>query len=125
MNKIKKIITDILYVSKLTNINNKKRLILSSVVLSQIVVFADVALIVIFSAIITNQLSEIQFFYKYINFILENKFLLFPIIGIRYLCNYFQSMILKTLEQNVWKNLRIYFMSEMLSRRSYSTGNCV
>ena len=85
MNKIKKIITDILYVSKLTNINNKKRLILSSVVLSQIVVFADVALIVIFSAIITNQLSEIQSFYKYINFILENKFLLFPIIGIRYL----------------------------------------
>ena len=123
MNKIKKIITDILYVSKLTNINNKKRLILSSVVLSQIVVFADVALIVIFSAIITNQLSEIQSFYKYINFILENKFLLFPIIGIRYLCNYFQSMILKTLEQNVWKNLRIYFMSEMLSRRSYSTGD--
>lgn len=123
MNKIKKIITDILYVSKLTNINNKKRLILASVVLSQIVVFADVALIVIFSAIITNQLSEIQSFYKYINFILENKFLLFPIIGIRYLCNYFQGMILKTLEQNVWKNLRIYFMSEMLSRRSYSTGD--
>ena len=91
MNKIKKIITDVLYVSKLTNINNKKRLILSSVVLSQIVVFADVALIVIFSAIITNQLSEIQSFYKYINFILENKFLLFPIIGIRYLCNYFQK----------------------------------
>ena len=32
-------------------------------------------------------------------------------------------MILKTLEQNVWQNLRVYFMSEMLSRRSYSTGD--
>ena len=60
MKKIKKIVNDILYVSKLTNVKNKKRLILTSVLLSQIVVFADVALIIIFSAIITDQLTEIQ-----------------------------------------------------------------
>ncbi len=123
MKKIKKIVNDILYVSKLTNVKNKKRLILTSVLLSQIVVFADVALIIIFSAIITDQLTEIQFFYKYIKIVLDNKFLLFPIIGIRYITNYFQNLIIKNLEQNVWKNLRIYFMSEMLSRRSYSTGD--
>ena len=123
MKNIQKIISDVLYVSKLTKIKNKKRLILTSVLLSQIVVFMDVALIVIFSSLITNQLSDVASFSKYVEFILENKILLFPIIGIRYVCNYFQNMILKTLEQNVWQNLRVYFMSEMLSRRSYSTGD--
>ena len=48
MKNIQKIISDVLYVSKLTKIKNKKRLILTSVLLSQIVVFMDVALIVIF-----------------------------------------------------------------------------
>jgi ABC-type bacteriocin/lantibiotic exporter with double-glycine peptidase domain len=123
MKNIKKIIIDVLYVSKLTNIKNKKRLIIVSVLLSQIVVFADVALIIIFSSLITNQVSDVESFSKYVEFILQNKILLFPIIGARYICNYFQNMILKKLEQKVWKNLRIYFMSEMLSRRSYSTGD--
>lgn len=120
MKNIKKIITDVLYVSKLTNIKNKKRLIIASVLLSQIVVFADVALIIIFSSLITNQVSDVESFSKYIEFILQNKILLFPIIGARYICNYFQNMILKKLELKVWKNLRIYFMSEMLSRKLFN-----
>ena len=41
----------------------------------------DVILIVIFSSL-NNQLSDVASFSKYVEFILENKILLFPIIGI-------------------------------------------
>ena len=49
---------DILYVSKVTGVTNKKVIIFTVVILSQITAFSDVLLIVIFAAIITESVSE-------------------------------------------------------------------
>lgn len=123
MKNLLKIINDVFFVSKLTKINNKKKLIIVSVLLSQIAVIADVLIIIIFSSLIVNQTSEITLLQNILTIIFKNKILIFVIVLIRYISQYYQNLILKKLEQNVWKNLRTYFLSEMLSRRSYSTGD--
>ena len=43
-----------LYVSKLTNVNNKKIRIFLSVILANLIVAIDIGIIVIFSALLTN-----------------------------------------------------------------------
>jgi len=123
MNNIREMIRDVLYVSKITNTRNKKILILISVLLSQVAAFTDVALIVIFSALIGNQFTNIDFVNSFLEVILQNKYLLFPIVFLRYLFNYIHIIILKKIELSVWRNLRQYFLREIFDRRNYSTGD--
>ena len=67
MNRVKQVIDDIFYVSKLTKIKNKKLLIISSVILSQLSAGTDLLLIGIFAAVITNQFTNVDV----LNLILE------------------------------------------------------
>ena len=58
MNLFKEIFEDVLYASKITSVGNKKLILFSVVFLSQLTAFSDVALIVIFAAIITEEYEE-------------------------------------------------------------------
>ena len=52
--KSKQLIKDILFVSKITNVNRKKRIIISAVMLAQISAITDILIIIFFSILITD-----------------------------------------------------------------------
>ena len=51
VNYLKEIVSDILYVSKITKTKNKKRTIIFSVLLTQLIAFADIGIILFFTTI--------------------------------------------------------------------------
>ena len=69
MTKLKKIINDIIFVSRLTNVNKKKLRIFLSVVLANFTVFFDILVILVFAYLIGNSDSEPEF---YVEFIINN-----------------------------------------------------
>jgi ATP-binding cassette subfamily B protein len=123
MSNLKKILSDILYVSKLTETKNKKVLILISVLFSQITALSDVFLIAIFANLIIQQLTNIQFINEIIIFVTSNKFLIFLVVVLRFFFQYQQNMILKRIEETTSKNLKVYILREIFSKRNYSTAD--
>ncbi len=123
MNKYKKIVKDILYLSKITKTKNKKILIVFSVALSQLTALSDILLIAIFSALIVNQFTTIEILNNFLNLVIDYKFLIIFIIIAKYTFQYLQGMILKKIELNVNKNLKIYFLNEIFDKRNYSVAD--
>ena len=56
VNYLKEIVSDILYVSKITKTKNKKRTIIFSVLLTQLIAFADIGIILFFTMKSTQSL---------------------------------------------------------------------
>ena len=52
MSKFKNILRDIIFVSRISTTTNKKLLIITSVILTQVAAYPDIGIIVIFSALI-------------------------------------------------------------------------
>ena len=123
MKELRNIIRDVLYVSKITKTKRKKILIFFSVGLSQLSAFTDVALIGVFSALITEQFTSIGIVNLFLEFLLNNKYLIIVLVFFRYLFQYLQIMILKKIEFNVYKNLRLHLLSEIFDKRNYSSSD--
>lgn len=123
MNKFRLFVRDVLYVSKATGTGNKKRLILTSVILSQITALMDIFIIMIFSVIIVNEFSGIIFVDEILTWFQVNNYLLILIVIIRFIFLYFKSMILRKIELNVMKNLKVYLLSEIFDKKNYSTSD--
>jgi len=121
--ELRNIIRDVLYVSKITKTKRKKILIFFSVGLSQLSAFTDVALIGVFSALITEQFTSIGIVNLFLEFLLNNKYLIIVLVFFRYLFQYLQIMILKKIEFNVYKNLRLHLLSEIFDKRNYSSSD--
>ena len=118
--KIKVVIRDTLFVSKVTKTNKKKITILYSVFLSQLIAFSDILIILLFTKLFsnTNVLPEIL---EAFEILFEIKILLPLTIVLRYFIQYLQSIVLKKLEYNVQANLKIYMLEEIFKNRNYST----
>lgn len=123
LKKFKILIKDTLYVSKITKTSNKKVLILTAVVLSQLSAFMDILIILFFTYFITNTISANEFLLNSLLNIFSFPILLPVIIISRYLCNYFQIMIIKKLELNVQKNLKIHLLKQVFEKRNYSVAD--
>lgn len=123
MNNFKNIVSDILYVSKLTGTRNKKVLIFLSVTLSQITALLDVFLIAIFANLIVQQLTNIEYINNVLLFVIENKLLLFFVVITRFFFQYHQNMILKKIEETTSKNLKTYILKEIFNKRNYSVAD--
>lgn len=122
MNKLSKTtLRDLLYVSKITNVGRKKILITTSVILSQATAFTDVTIISIFAYIISGEITDISFINKYLDLILKFKFTLPIFVIIRFILMYFQRSILKNIELNVSKNLRVHILEQIINKKNYST----
>ena len=76
--RFKKIIKDVIFVSQLTGVDKKKIRILLSVLLANLTVFFDILVILVFANLIDKSNINDAF---YIEFILDNIFLL-PVIVI-------------------------------------------
>lgn len=123
MSKFKNILHDILYVSKITGTKNKKILIFSSVALSQLTAFTDVAIISIFSLLVTDEKSGIYLIDIALTFIESNKYILIFLVILRFLFMYFQRIILMKIEINVTKNLKVYILKEIFDKKNYSVAD--
>ena len=87
MANFKSILKDILYVSKVSKTENKKLLILASVVLTQVAAYTDIGIIVIFSAIIVDQYTGIKLLNDLIEVFVNNIYLLPILVIFRFFFN--------------------------------------
>lgn len=123
MLKLRLFIRDVLYVSKVTGTGNKKILIFISVLLSQITAVIDIFIIMIFSVLIVNEFSGILIFDNILSWIQLNRYLLIVIVILRFIFLYFQQIILRNIELNVMKNLKVYLLEEIFDKKNYSTSD--
>ena len=89
MSKFKNILKDILYVSRISKTENKKLLILTSVILTQVAAYTDIGIIVIFSALIVDQYTGIQFLNNIIEIFVDNTYLLPLLVSFSFLISIF------------------------------------
>ena len=112
MEKLKIFVNDILYVSKKTGTNNKKLLILTSVLLSNLTAAADIGIIVLFTKFFTDGTTYGDRFENFLELLFSIELFLPFLIIMRFIFVYFQNYILKILELRVQKNLKTYLLSE-------------
>ena len=123
MEKLRIFVNDILYVSKKTGTNNKKLLILTSVLLSNLTAAADIGIIVLFTRFFSDGTTYGERFEEIIDILLSTKFFLPILIIFRFIFVYFQNYILKLLELRVQKNLKTYLLSEVFDKSNYSIAD--
>ena len=123
MTNFRNIFRDIIYVSRISKTQNKKLLIFTSIVLTQASAYTDIGIIVIFSAIIVNQYTGIELLNNLIGLFVDNTFLIPVLVIFRFVFQYCQKMILKNIEINVNKNLKIHILGELLEQKNYSTAD--
>jgi ABC-type multidrug transport system fused ATPase/permease subunit len=121
--KLKIFINDILYVSKKTGTNNKKLLILASVLLSNLNAAADIGIIILFTKFFSDSATYGAIFEEVLDLFFSIKFFLPLLIVSRFVFVYFQNYILKILELRVQKNLKTYLLSEVFDKSNYSIAD--
>ena len=122
MKLFKIIVNDIYLASKITNVGNKKLILFLVVVLSQLTAFSDVALIVIFAAVITGNYDD-GLTTPLIEFFLDYVYLIPFLVILRFVLTYTQSMTMKKLEMRVTRNIKVYLLREVFEKRNYSVAD--
>ena len=120
--KINKIKNDILYVSKLTKVRNKKTTIFFVVFLSQIIVFLDILIIVLFTKILIGNVEGFKFI-EFFDFVLNKKISLPLLILLRYYIQYKQNLTLKDLQLKIGNSLKSYIFSEIFKSKNFSVAD--
>ncbi len=121
--KLNSMYKDVLYVSKITNTRNKKIRILLTVVLSNLVAAVDIGLILIFSAIITDEFQSNNILSFLVEIFLNNRFLIPVLVLSRFVFVYIQSINLKLLELEIGRNLKKRLLEEVFSKSNYSISD--
>ena len=123
MKLFKKILNDVYFASKITNVGNKKLILFTVVVLSQLTAVSDVALIVIFAAVITGSYEE-GVIAPLVTFFMEYTILIPFVVVARFVFTYMQSMTMKKLELRVTRNIKVYLLKKrFLKKRNYSVAD--
>ncbi len=120
MTKLKQIFLDIIFVSRMTNVNKKKLRILFSVLLANFTVLFDILVILVFAYIIEDSNSEPSI---YIKFIIENIYLLPFLVVLRFLFIYVERINIQSLQLQVEENLRTHLMKEVFEKSNYSVAD--
>ena len=119
MNKLKKTISEVLYISKITAVNKKKIRILLSVFLANVNVLADILIILFFANIIVGEVTSSAV----LNNVVEKLYLLPLIIFIRFINNFIQAANIINLQLNVESNLKDYLIREIYKKGNYSIAD--
>jgi ABC-type multidrug transport system fused ATPase/permease subunit len=119
----REILEDVFYASKITSVGNKKLILFTVVFLSQLTAFSDVALIVIFAAIITDEYDQSGLISPIVEIFLENLYLLPCLVVGRFAFTYIQSMTMKKLEMRVTRNIKVHLLREVFEKRNYSVAD--
>lgn len=120
--KIKKITNDVLYVSKLTKVENKKTIIFFIVLMSQVIALFDILIIILFTNLITGVSEELKFL-KAFDFIFNMKAFLPSLIILRYYLQYKQNYSLKDLQLRIGNSLKSYIFSDIFKSKNFSVAD--
>jgi ABC-type multidrug transport system fused ATPase/permease subunit len=124
LTKIKVLIEKTLYVSKLTNVPNKKLRIFLSVVFANIAVILDLLIIILFSIMLTEEINFTNtVIVDSINIFLKNKFLLIFLVLIRFGSLLIERLNLELLTLKVGENLRLNLMRQSFEKGNLSTSD--
>tara|TARA_B100001029_G_scaffold179812_1_gene191263 strand:- start:7435 stop:9060 length:1626 start_codon:yes stop_codon:yes gene_type:complete len=121
--KLKIMYRDVLYISKITDTRNKKIRILLTVVLSNFVAAVDIGLILIFSAVITNEFQSDNMLSFIVDIFLKYRFLIPFLVVARFVFVYIQSINLKMLELEIGRKLKKRLLEEVFSKSNYSISD--
>ena len=111
---------EILFVSKITEINNKKLIVTLSLFLTNIGVLSDILIIVIFASFFKSDSVSIN---PLFNFFIEKNYLLLLIIILRFLSIYLDKMIQQNLQLKVRESLRNRVLREIFKKGNFSVAD--
>jgi ATP-binding cassette, subfamily B, bacterial len=124
LTKIKVLIEKTLYISKLTNVPNKKLRIFFSVVFANIAVILDLIIIILFSVLLTEEINFTNLvIVNLINIFLKNKYLLIFLVIIRFGSLLIERLNLELLTLKVGENLRLNLMRQSFEKGNLSTSD--
>ena len=108
--KLKELNKRVLYVSRLTSVSRKKIRILGSIFLANISAGLDILIIVVFSKVLTGNISyENILINQVVEIFVDNKFLLPLVVIVRFGFLFIERINLEFLSLDVMKNLRNTF----------------
>ena len=116
---------NILYVSRISSIKNKKIKIFFSLVLSNMSVLFDIIIILYFSYLLSsNSTGELNLVYKSIlDYLFENNYLMIFVVVFRFFFFYLEKIILQKLTLEIRESLRNYLLKEIYNRGNYSIAD--
>ncbi|OUW38382.1 MAG: hypothetical protein CBD44_01040 [Flavobacteriaceae bacterium TMED184] len=123
MGKIKNIYKDVIYISKITKVGKKKLRLFLSIVLSNLTVFADILMILVFANLLSSETSESSSYYIFISLIVENLFLLPLLIIVRTFIVLVEKVNIHSLQLQVQKNLQLHILNEIYKKGNYSLAD--
>jgi len=123
MKKLKQLLNDIILISKLTKVTKKKLRLLLSIVLSNLTVFADILIILVFANLLSTQNSESSGYYIFISVIVENLYLLPLLVIFRTGIVLVEKVNIQSLQLQVQKNLQLHILNEIYKKGNYSLAD--
>ena len=116
MKKLKLIAKDVITISRITKVTKKKLRLLLSVLLSNITVFADILIILVFASLLTSGTDQDSTYYIFIKLILDNIILLPLLVVVRTLIVLAEKVNIHSLQLQVEKNLKLHILNEIYKK---------
>ena len=123
MNKFKNISRDVLFISRLTKVTKKKLRLILSIFLSNITVFADILIILVFANLLSGDGNNDSSYYIFIKIIVDNLFLLPLLVVFRTLIVLIEKVNIQSLQLQVQKNLQLHILNEIYRKGNYSLAD--
>jgi ABC-type multidrug transport system fused ATPase/permease subunit len=123
VNNLKSIAKDVITISRITKVTKKKLRLLLSVFLSNITVFADILIILVFASLLTSGTDQDSTYYIFIKLILDNIILLPLLVVVRTLIVLAEKVNIHSLQLQVEKNLKLHILSEIYKKGNYSIAD--
>ncbi len=123
MKKYKKLFNEVIYISKVTKVTKKKIRLLFSVLLSNITVFFDILIILVFAYLLGGEGNEESSYFIFIEFIVNNIYLLPFIVVFRTIVVLVEKVNIHDLQLHVERNLKAYVLTEVYKKGNYSIAD--
>ena len=123
MKKFKKIFQEVIYISRVTKVSKKKIRLLFSVLLSNITVFFDILIILVFAYLLGGEGNEESAYFIFIKFIVDNIYLLPFIVLFRTVVVLVEKVNIHDLQLHVERNLKAYVLTEVYKKGNYSIAD--
>ena len=120
ISNLKKLYIDIVRVSKLSGVGNKKLRIFLTILLANLTVGADLLIIVVFSQILGTDIQTSNFV---VEFVLNTLFHLPNLVVIRFVVIYIEKTNIQLLVLQVMQNLKEYIIKEVYKKGNFSVAD--
>jgi ABC-type multidrug transport system fused ATPase/permease subunit len=123
MKKLKQYIDEVIYISKVTKVTKKKIRLLFSVLLSNVTVFFDILIILVFAFLLGGDNNEESIYFIFIKIVIDNIYLLPLIVIFRTIVVLIEKVNIHDLQLHVERNLKSYVLTEVYKKGNYSIAD--